>query len=90
MIMTVGDHDSFKQNLEEFHERGYISLLQRDAMRATLDVGDAAIHRAFQPSEQDLKLALDIVEGVLAPIFAHKDGADQMADKVPPRSRKPR
>jgi hypothetical protein len=33
-------------------------------MRATLDVGDAAMHRAFLPIEQDLTLALDIVEGV--------------------------
>ena len=54
-------------------------------MRATLDVGDAAMHRGFVPSETDLTLALDIVEGVLAPIYDHRTEAEKMADRVPPR-----
>jgi hypothetical protein len=53
-------------------------------MRATLDVGDAAMHRGFVPTEKDLTLALDIVEGVLAPIYDHRTEAEKMADRVPP------
>jgi hypothetical protein len=30
------------------------------------------MHRAFLPTETDLTLALDIVEGVLAPIYDHR------------------
>jgi hypothetical protein len=56
-------------------------------MRATLDVGDAAMHRAFNPSEEEFKVALDIVEGVLAPIFAHNDAAEKLGDRVPPRAK---
>lgn len=74
MISKVGDLPSFDQKLDAFQEQGYVSLIQRDAMRATLDVGDAAMHRAFKPTEQDLKIALDVVEGILAPIFGHKRG----------------
>jgi hypothetical protein len=41
------------------------------------------------PTEQDLKIALDVVEGILAPIFGHKDAAEKLADRVPPRASKP-
>jgi len=37
-------------------------LIQRDAMRAVLDVGDAAMHRAFKPTEKELKVALMLLK----------------------------
>jgi len=79
---------AFDMKLDAFQNGGSISAIQRDAMRATLDVGDAAMHRAFLPSEQDLTLALDIIEGVLAPIYDHRTEAEKMADRVPPRAPK--
>jgi Domain of unknown function (DUF4145) len=90
MIATVGDLRTFDEKLDEFQNAGYISLVQRDAMRATLNVGDAAMHRGHLPSDDDLNLALDIVEGVFAPIFAHKDLAQKLGDAVPPRVRLPK
>jgi Domain of unknown function (DUF4145) len=89
MILKVGDLPSFDKKLDAFQEQGYVSLIQRDAMRATLDVGDAAMHRAFKPTEQDLKVALDIVEGVFAPIFSHAQAVERLADRVPPRAPRP-
>ena len=90
MIQKVGDLKTFDMKLDEFQKQGYISAIQRDAMRATLDVGDAAMHRAFLPTEKDLTLALDIVEGVLAPIYDHRTEAEKMADRVPPRAPRPK
>ena len=89
MILKVGDLRSFDAKLDAFQQAGYISLLQRDAMRATLDVGDAVMHRGHEPTEEDLNLALDIVEGVLAPIFGHEEEARKLADRVPKRKRSP-
>jgi hypothetical protein len=89
MVLKVGDLPTFDQKLDEFQRKGYISLIQRDAMRATLDVGDAAMHRAFKPTEQDLKVALDVVEGVFSPIFGHMREAEKLADRVPPRAPRP-
>jgi hypothetical protein len=37
------------------------------------------------PTEQELNVALDVVEGVFAPIFGHKTEAEKLADRVPPR-----
>jgi hypothetical protein len=61
MIQKVGDLKTFDMKLDEFQNGVFISAIQRDAMRATLDVGDAAMHRGFVPTENDLMLALDIV-----------------------------
>jgi hypothetical protein len=33
-------------------------------------------------------VALDIVEGVMAPIYDHRTEAEKMADRVPPRAPK--
>jgi hypothetical protein len=87
MIATVGDLRTFDEKLDAFQNKGCISLWQRDEMRATLDVGDAAMHRGHLPSDEDLNLALDIVEGVFAPIYARKEAAQKLADAVPPRKR---
>jgi hypothetical protein len=85
MILKVGDLKTFDDKLDKFQEQGYISLIQRDAMRATLDVGDAVMHRGYKPTEQELKVALDIVEGVFAPIFKHKEAVEKLAVRIPPR-----
>ncbi|WP_159007488.1 DUF4145 domain-containing protein [Bradyrhizobium sp. S69] len=85
MIMKVGDLPTFNDKLDAFQRDGYISAIQRGSMRATLDVGDAAMHRGFVPTEQDLNVALDVVEGVMAPIFGHANEAEALAKRVPPR-----
>ena len=90
MIQMVGDHRAFETNLDEFQKQGYVSAIQRDAMKSTLEVGHAAMHRAHLPTERDLTVALDIVEGVLAPIYGYKSQAERLTDNVPPRAPKNR
>ncbi|MGA8586288.1 MAG: DUF4145 domain-containing protein [Roseiarcus sp.] len=85
MVSQVGDLSTFEQKLDAFMEQGYISLVQFDAMKATIEVGHAAMHRGYEPNENDVKLALDIVEGVMAPLFHHIAEAGKMVDRVPPR-----
>jgi len=85
MVSKVGDLGSFEKQLDAFEKAGYISFIQRDAMKATLEVGHAAMHRAYEPTEEDVKVALDIVEGVMAPLYHHQSKAEKMVDRVPPR-----
>jgi hypothetical protein len=85
MIAKVGDLRTFDDKLDAFQKAGYISFLQRDAMRATLDMGDAAMHRAYKPTEREINTALDIVETVFSVIFEQKDAAERLRDTVPPR-----
>lgn len=86
MVSKVGDLGSFDKQMEAFAKAGYISLIQMDTMRATLEVGHAAMHRAYRPTEADVKIALDIVEGVMAPLYHHARKAEEMADRVPHRA----
>ena len=85
MVSKVGDLGSFEKQLDAFEKAGFISFIQRDAMTATLEVGHAAMHRAYRPTEEDVKVALDIVEGVMAPLYHLQSKGEKMADRVPPR-----
>ena len=85
MILKVGDIGGFDKKLDGFQDKGFISLVQRDAMRTTLDLGDAAMHRAFAPEWDDLNTALDIAEGVMAAIYGHPPASAKLGDRVPQR-----
>lgn len=88
MVSTVGDQGTFENNLNLFHTEGYISLIQRDTINNILQIGHGAMHRAYRPTEEDLKLALDIVEGVMASLYHHQRAAEEAAERVPPRPRR--
>jgi hypothetical protein len=88
MVSKVGDLGSFEKQLDAFEKAGYISSIQQGAMKATLEVGHAAMHRAYVPTEENVKVALDIVEGVMAPLYHHQIKAETMAGRVPSRTRR--
>ena len=89
MIHKVGDNGSFAKNLDAFQQAGYVSLVQRDALNDILDAGHATIHRAYKPTEKDIQIALDIIEGVMAAIFVHADAAKKVSARVPARRKTP-
>jgi Domain of unknown function (DUF4145) len=86
-LLKVGDLGSFEKQLDAFASAGYISLIQLNTMKGTLEVGHAAMHRAYKPTEEDVKVALDIVEGVMAPLYHHGTKAEKMADRGHPERR---
>jgi hypothetical protein len=45
--------------------------------------------RLYNPTERDLKTALDIAENIFEAIYLHPEEAAQVVDRVPPRKRKP-
>jgi hypothetical protein len=90
MIAKVGDLKTFEDKLDAFQSAGFISLIQRDAMKETLEMGHAAMHRAFKPTEKELNVALDIVEGIFAAIFDHARASTSLAQRVPPRVTNPK
>jgi hypothetical protein len=87
IISKVGDHRSFKGNLERFTESGYTSINQRDALDAVYEVGSAAMHRGFNPSMSEIELMLDAVEKVLGGIYGIRP--EIISSNVPPKRRRP-
>jgi hypothetical protein len=87
MIAKVGDHNNFGANLTAFLNAGFIARNQRTVIEHILESGHAAIHRGYQPIEDDLNTALNIVEAITATIFFHEQEAKQVAARVPPRKK---
>jgi hypothetical protein len=83
MINAVGDLGSFSGNLAEFMKRGYISPKQRDILKAVLEAGHAAIHRAYQPTYEDLSTCIDIAESVLQTVYVHPNKVAELTKRVP-------
>jgi len=85
MINSVGDQGTFRMNIAEFTKKGFISDKQRNILAAVLEAGHATIHRAYEPSDEDLVTCIDIAESVIQSIYVHPGKAAKLAKRVPKR-----
>ena len=85
MISKIGDHKSFKSNLQEFQSKGFISKIQREAVKHILEAGHAAIHRSHTPSQGELVAALEIVEGLIETLYINPDKSRWISSNVKKR-----
>lgn len=88
MIEKIGDNGSFKKNLNQFHEQGYISKIQKDVLEPILDAGHATIHRNFDPSSKDIEILVDVTESIIEAVYVNENKAKQIQKNVPPRRTK--
>jgi hypothetical protein len=88
MVIKVGDLRTFQEKLDKFLEERYISISQKNALDNVLEAGHAAMHRFYNPSKNDLKIVVDIVENIIQTVFIHEKAAAQVAKRVPARNRK--
>jgi hypothetical protein len=86
MIECVGDKGSFGANMKAFEDAGFISRLQRDALRPVVETGHASTHRGFKPTEKDIDGMLDVLENVVESIYI--SGLRSRALAVPPKRAK--
>ena len=87
IVDQVGDQGTFFQNLDKFAQEGFISSKQKDFLAAVLEAGHATIHRAYQPSSDDLQTCIDIAESVLQTVYVHPDKAQGLTSRVPKRTK---
>jgi len=87
IISECGDKGSFKANVEAFQTAGYLSRVQREFLDAVLEAGHAAIHRNYEPSNDDLTTALDMAENLVELLYVHKDKVKQLKTRIPPRKK---
>lgn len=86
MIDKVGDSGSFGGNLKKFGNEGYISQKQKEILEAVLEVGHAAMHRSYNPSEDELNTAISITENLIESIYVHGKRAKRVKEKLPKRN----
>ena len=85
MISKVGDHGTFKNNLNKFQSDGYISKIQCESVEHILEAGHATIHRSHEPSQGELIAALEIVEGLIESIYINPDKSKWVSRNVKAR-----
>ncbi len=85
MISKIGDQKSFKKNMREFQNQGYISKIQEETLGHILEVGHAAIHRSYSPTQIELIAALDIVENLIETIYIYTEKAKNIDCNIPKR-----
>jgi len=85
MIDKSGDHQSFKNNTDAFEKAGYLSERQRSTINTILEVGHAAIHRAWEPTEDDIETLFRITVSVIESVYLHEPRAERLERTVPRR-----
>jgi hypothetical protein len=84
MNVSIGDVGGFQQKLDKLVTEGHLSQKNKEILKAALDAGHAAAHRAHNPTVDDVTLVLDIVENLIQPL-ALKKKAEEMRKRTPKR-----
>lgn len=85
MRNKVGDQHSFKKLIDEFQKAGYLSIREAQTLDSTLEAGHAAAHRAWEPTDEDIAILLDITETVIQTTYLHEKHARALEGRVPKR-----
>lgn len=85
MIDRVGDRRNFKANMDAFQEAGYLSVRQAMSLDSILDAGHAAIHRGWEPSNEEIGTLLDITESLIEIIYLHEHFVRDLDKNIPRR-----
>lgn len=85
MIEKVGDRNNFQDNLDAFQQGGFISERSKTSLKRILEAGHAAIHRAWEPSKEDVSTLLDITEIIIATVYVHEGQTEALNNRVPKR-----
>jgi hypothetical protein len=75
---------NFRQKLDAAMAAGFLTKNATDTISATVEVGHAASHRGYAPTQQQLFVVLDIVEHSLQE-YVLQDKSKQLIASVPRR-----
>lgn len=84
MKEKVGDHP-FKILVNEFQKAGYLSTRQALSLDVIIEAGHAAIHRGWQPNDDDISTLLNLTETLIEMVYLHEDRARNLDKRVPRR-----
>lgn len=88
MIDKVGDHKTFKANLDAFEKEGFVSKAQRSVLEPVIEAGHATMHRSFKPTTEDVGHLMDVTESVVESVYINAHRALAISKRVPARGTK--
>jgi hypothetical protein len=90
MINSVSDHGSFKDSLKAYGDYVGLGVGTRDAIKAVLGVGDAAIHRAIKIDDPLLEDVMDHLEHIIHGMYILSGRTKAIEGATPPRLKGPK
>lgn len=86
MIAKIGDRGNLNGNIEAFLTAGHVAEQDHKLFKEKIiEIGNAAMHRGYNPTAQDVETLLSITESLIASIYTHPYRVGQMAQSMPPR-----
>ncbi|MDQ7077384.1 MAG: DUF5655 domain-containing protein [Robiginitomaculum sp.] len=82
---TVGDKGNFLKGLQALQNEGMLSSHERDILNPVVDAGNAAAHRGWAPTKEQLAIILDTVEGLIHRLLVLPKMAEELEEAVPSR-----
>lgn len=88
MVLTVGDKGNFTKGLKALQESGRVSENERNILKPVIDAGNAAAHRGWAPTDEQIKVILDTVEGLIHRLLVLPKLSEELEESVPSRNGK--
>lgn len=85
IVLTVGDKGNFYKGLQALQNEGKLSQHERDILNPVVDAGNAAAHRGWAPTKDQLAVILDTVEGLIHRLLVLPKLAEELDGAVPAR-----
>ena len=85
IVLTVGDQSNFGQGLQALQDEGKISQRERDILNPVIEAGNAAAHRGWVPTKDQLTVILDTIEGLIHGLLVLPKLAEELEGVVPAR-----
>lgn len=88
IVLTVGDKRNFSEGLNALKDEGKISENERNILKPVIEAGNAAAHRGWAPTKDQLAVILDTVEGLIHRLLVLPKLTEELEEDVPSRNGK--
>jgi hypothetical protein len=87
MLSFIEDKNSFRENLEEFCQQGYLTKQHKELLSSVIDAGHAVMHRAHIPTQNDVLACIEVVKHFMHGAFILKPQIDRLKENTPQRNK---
>ncbi|SDG21288.1 DUF4145 domain-containing protein [Thalassobaculum litoreum] len=87
-IEKCEDMGSFKKNVNELVNAGFLAKNLESTILSALDVGSAAIHRGYTPGLESINDVFSIVENIVESVYLLPESGERLSFTTPKRPEK--